>query len=104
MAAVTMSELMNETFNRMMLDYEHQKDEVKERLVTLYHPEAWVKDTAAHYLKKWPEMYETGFAFFAGAYSDARIAQVYDLVGIAVTEIIDDAIKADKERKEYDGN
>ena len=102
MAAVTMTEIMNETFNRMMRDYEHQKDEVKERLISLYHPEAWVKDTAAHYLKKWPDMYETGFAFFAGAYPDTRAAQAFDLVGIAVTEIIDEAIKADKERKEND--
>lgn len=100
MAAVTMTEIMNETFSRMMRDYEHQKDEVKERLISLYHPEAWVKDTAAHYLKKWPDMYETGFAFFAGAYPDTRAAQAFDLVGIAVTEIIDEAIKADKERKE----
>lgn len=100
MAGVTMSDIMYATFDRMMLEYEHQKDEVKERLVSLYHPEVWVKDTAAHYLKKWSDMYETGFAFFAGAYPDTRVAQVFDLVGIAVTEIIDEAIKTDKERNE----
>lgn len=99
MAAVTMNDIMNDTFNRMMREYEHQKDEVKERLVSFYHPEAFVKDKAAHYLKKWADMYETGFAFFAGAYPDTRVAQVFDLVGIAVTEIINDALNADKERK-----
>lgn len=96
----TISDAAQREYDQLMKDYGYKKDDVKKRLVSLYHPEAWVKDTAAHYLKKWPDMYETGFAFFAGAYPDMRAAQAFDLVGIAVTEIIDEAIKADKEGKE----
>lgn len=98
----TISDAVQREYDRLMKDYGHKKDDVKERLVSLYHPEAWVKATAAHYLKKWSDMYETGFAFFAGAYPDMRAAQAFDIVGIAVSEIIDDAIKADY--KEREGN
>lgn len=94
------SDAVQREYGRLMKDYGYMKDDVKKRLVSLYHPEAWVKDTAAYYLKKWSDMYETGFAFFAGAYPDTRAAQAFDLVGIAVTEIIDEAINGDKERKE----
>lgn len=90
--------------DRLQNQYEELEKEVRQRVIELYHPDDPDVKASTHYLNCWPEMHLTGFAYLSSQHPDLRTSAAYDIVGLAVTGIINDALEDEKEGMEYDGN
>lgn len=97
-----MMEILDREFDRLRKQYEDLEGEVRARLIKLYHPDDTDVKASTHYLNCWPEMHLTGFAHLASIYPGLRTSAAYDIVGLAVTGIINDALEDEKEGIEYE--
>lgn len=94
--------LLEREFEKLMQLYEDLENELRKHLIMLYHPDDPEVKASNHYLNCWPEMHLTGFAYLSSKHPELRTSAAYDIVGLAVAGIINDAMEDEKEGMEYE--
>ena len=97
-------DLLEREFEKLRKQYEDMENELRKHLIMLYHPDDPEAKASNHYLNCWPEMHLTGFAYLSSQHPEVRVSAAYDIVGLSVTGIINDAFEDEREGMEYDGN
>ena len=98
------NDLLEREFEKLRKQYEDLENELRKHLIMLYRPGDPEIRASNHYLNCWPEMHLTGFAYLSSKHPELRTSAAYDIVGLAVTGIINDAFEDEREGMEYDGN